>query len=88
MWHLHREDGRILSETAAKINVIPGDLLLPNCGINGPNRCIVCISCGKLESDVLQSKVSTKTRRFQMPAHMLKGGIAGLMVQEAVDTRG
>ncbi|BDA41209.1 probable fatty acyl-CoA reductase 2 [Coccomyxa sp. Obi] len=38
MWHLHRQDGRVRPETAAKIGVIPGDLLLPNCGISGANR--------------------------------------------------
>ncbi|CAL8466501.1 g6037 [Coccomyxa elongata] len=38
MWHLHRQDGRILPKTAAKISPIPGDLLLPNCGVTGPNR--------------------------------------------------
>ncbi|EIE26253.1 hypothetical protein COCSUDRAFT_46011 [Coccomyxa subellipsoidea C-169] len=38
MWHLHKEDGRIASETAAKLTVIPGDLLLPHCGVSGPNR--------------------------------------------------
>ncbi len=38
MWHLHKEDGRIAPETAAKLTVIPGDLLLPHCGVSGPNR--------------------------------------------------
>lgn len=38
MWHLHRRDGRIAPEAAVKLSVIPGDLLLPHCGVSGPNR--------------------------------------------------
>ena len=63
MWHLHRQNGRILPETAAKIGVIPGDLLLPNCGISGPNRCaalqILWPHMVYWESDVTRGLVKT-----------------------------
>lgn len=58
MWHLHRQDGRILPETAAKITPVPGDLLLPHCGVTCPNRCIALQImwpvCGTPDSEVSQ----------------------------------